>query len=235
MEFKFKFHFTRYILIFLLFFFIINGVVENILIKRKINDFIKDAKLVDTDVENGIKFYCVSRETSKPSLYYIDDKYYVGSKGDILIKQASPYPEIPVFHQLMTFFIGGHAGYVIDNKTTIEINGKEENNKVDYYPNDWFSKKECIGVRLKDTSIIEDVSNNIEKKIGSKYNYSFIFDNGYYCTDLMSKSVCEVSRKNNLNDNLFTTANDIITSHNTEICYYHYTDTNGIKHVYYIN
>ena len=34
---------------------------------------------------------------------------------------------------------------------------------------------------------------------------------------------------------VLTTANDIITSKNVDICYYHYTDTKGIKHVYYVN
>ena len=51
----------------------------------------------------------------------------------------------------------------------------------------------------------------------------------------MSKSVTEVSKFDNINDTLFTTTNDIITSRNTEICYYHYTDNEGIKHVYYVN
>jgi len=236
MNFKIKFHFTRYVLLLIFLFFIINGVVENIIISRKIDSFISQASLVDEDTENGIKFYCVSRETSKPSLTKIDDTYYIGQEGDILLKKASPFPEIPIFHQLTTFFVGGHAGYVVNSKTTIEINGKDfGNNKVSYYGNIWFTQKECIGVRLKNQNIVHDVTENIKSKVGSKYNYTFLFDNGYYCTDLMSKSVCEVSRKNNINDYGFTTANDIITSKNVEICYYHYTDTKGIKHVYYVN
>ena len=234
MDIKIKFHLVRYILIFLLAFFMINGVVENIIIKTKISNFKSQTTLVDVDVENGIKYYCVSRETSNTSLTKIDDKYYIGSEGDILIKQASPYPEIPVFHQLVTFFMGGHAAYVVDGKTTIEINGKTKDNKVRVYDNNWFNYKECIGVRLKNKEIISDVTENIESKIGSSYNYSFVFDNGYYCTDLMSKSVYEVSKKDKINDMMVTTANDIITSKNVEICYYHYTDTNGIKHVYYV-
>ena len=236
MEIKLKFHFIRYVLIILFFYFVVNGVVENIIIKRKIDSFKSSTTFVYEDVENGIKFYCVSRETSPNSLNKVDENYFIGAKGDIIVKQSSPYPEIPVFHQLMTFFIGGHASYVVDSKTTIEVNGKDsEHNYVDYYANDWFNKKECIGLRLKNREIVDDVTVNIESKIGSKYNYSFILDNGYYCTDLMSKSVCEVSRWDNLNDNLFTTTNDLITSRNVEICYYHYTDTSGIKHVYYIN
>ena len=235
MDIKIKFHLVRYILIFLLAFFMINGVVENIIIKTKISNFKSQTTLVDVDVENGIKYYCVSRETYESSLKQIDGKMYIGSKGDILLKQSSPYPEIPVFHQLMTFFIGGHAAYVIDSKTTVEVNGKDYNNKVSYYSNDWFNLKECVGVRLKNKEIIDDVTKNIENKIGAKYNYSFVFDNGYYCTDLMSKSVTDVDTYHNINDTLFTTANDIITSSNTEICYYHYTDSNNIKHVYFIS
>ena len=235
MNIKIKVHFARYIILFMLMFFIINGVVENIIIKAKIERFKSDCTLVRTDMENGIKYYCVSRETYESSLKQIDDKMYIGCEGDILLRQASPYPEIPVFHQLMTFFIGGHAAYVIDSKTTIEVNGKDSNNKVDYYSNDWFYNKECIGVRLKDRKIVSDVTNSIKEKVGSKYNYSFVFNNGYYCTDLMSKSVTDVNKFENINDFLFTTTNDIITSTNTEICYYHYTDSNGIKHVYYIN
>ena len=235
MNIKIKIHFTRYILIFMFMFFIINGVVENIIIKAKINSFTRSCKLVSEDTENGIKYFCVSRETYESSLNQIDGKMYIGSEGDILLKQASPYPEIPVFHQLMTFFIGGHAGYVIDSKTTVEINGKDYNNKVSYFNNDWFNLKECVGVRLKDRSLVSDVTESIKSKVGSKYNYTFILDDGYYCTDLMSKSVTDVNKYKNINDFLFTTANDIITSSNTEICYYHYIDSNGIKNVYYIN
>lgn len=234
MDIKIKFHLARYILIFLLAFFIANGVVENIIIKAKINNFKNQTTLVDVDMGKGIKYYCVSRETYESSLKQIDGKIYIGSKGDILLKQSSPYPEIPIFHQLMTFFIGGHAAYVVNSKTTVEVNGKDYKNKVSYYNNDWFNLKECVGVRLKNKKIIDDVTKNIENKIGAKYNYSFVFDNGYYCTDLMSKSVTEVDKYRNINDTLFTTANDIITSSNTEICYYHYTDSNNIKHVYFI-
>ncbi len=235
MDFKYRLHINRYFILIIVIVLLINGVVENIIITHKISSFKSSAVLVNVDVENGIKYYCVSRETSNPSLNVVDGAYYVGSKGDIIVKRGSPYPEIPIFHELMTFFIGGHASYVIDSKTTIEVNGKEKNNRVDYYNNDWFNKKECIGVRLKNKKIIDDVTENIKTKIGSKYNYTFIFDNGYYCTDLMSKSVAEVSKFDNINDFGFTTTNDIITSLNVEICYYHYTDNKGIKHVYYVN
>ena len=235
MDIKIKFHFNRYLILIIVIVLLINGVVENIVIMHKIDSFKRDAVLVNEDVENGIKFYCVSRETSSPSLNMVDGAYYVGSKGDIIVKRGSPYPEIPVFHELMTFFIGGHASYVIDSKTTIEVNGKEKNNKVDYYNNDWFNKKECIGLRLKNKEIIDDVTESVKAKLGSKYNYTFVLDKGYYCTDLMSKSVTDVSKYDNINDFGFTTTNDLITSRNTEICYYHYTDQKGIKHVYYVN
>lgn len=236
MNIKIKIHFTRYIVLIIVIVLLINGLIENISINRKISNFKHQSELVKYDAENGIKFYCVSRETSKSSLNEIDGNYFIGAEGDILLKRASPYPEIPVFHQLESFFIGGHAGYVVDSKTTIEVNGKDkDNNKVSIYYNSWFNLKECIGVRLKNQEIVSDVTENIKTKIGSKYNYSFIFDTGYYCTDLMSKSVCEVSKKDNINDIGVTTANDIITSKNVEICYYHYTDNNGIKHVYYVN
>ena len=236
MNIKIKKHYTKYVFIFLLLILLLNSVIENITMAQKINSFTKSCTLVDTDVENGIKFYCVSRETSNSSLTKIDGKYYIGKEGDILLKRASPFPEIPVFHQLATFFVGGHASYIVDSKTTIEVNGKDmKNNYVSYYDNNWFMQKECIGVRLKETKIINDVTNSIKNKLGSKYNYSFVFDKGYYCTDLMSKSIYSVSKKNNINNFGITTANDIIASKNVEICYYHYTDTKGIKHVYYVN
>ena len=235
MDVKLRFHVIRYFLIAIFVVFIINGVVENIIIKTKISNFKASTTFLYEDVENGIKFYGVSRETSASSLKKIDGKYFIGSKGDIICRQSSPYPEIPVFHQLSTFFVGGHASYIIDSKTTIEVNGKDsEHSYVDYYSNGWFETKECIGLRLKNQKIVDDVTENIKSKIGAKYNYSFILDNGYYCTDLMSKSVCEVSRWDNINDLFLTTTNDLITSRNVEICYYHYTDTSGIKHVYYI-
>lgn len=234
MNINFKFHTARNFIIMLLLVFVVNGIIENILIKRKIKQFTRDCVLVYEDTENGIRLYNVSRETSQSSLTLEDDKYYIGQQGDILLKKSSPFSGFPVIHELTGFFFGGHAGIVSDDiKETIEVVGNDENNKVSYYENDWFDLKECIGVRLKDTSHNSDILNNVKDKIGKKYNYSFIFDNGYYCTDLITKSIYDET-KIDLNDFGLVTVNDIILSKNVEICYYQYINSDGIKCIYFI-
>lgn len=235
MNIKIKVHYTKFIVLVLLIIFLLNGVIENILIKGKIKSFTRGAELVEVDVENGLKLYAVSRETLDCSLNKIDNVYYSGSNGDILLKKSSPFKGFPIVHELVGFFFGGHAGIVTDDlKQTIEVVGNTSNNKVSYYVNDWINLDECIGVRLKNKDIIDDVIDSCKDKLGSKYNYSFIFDNGYYCTELIEDSIYEIDKKG-INDFGLTTINDIILSKNVEICYYHYTDNNGIKHIYYID
>ncbi|MDI6452201.1 YiiX/YebB-like N1pC/P60 family cysteine hydrolase [Peloplasma aerotolerans] len=60
------------------------------------------------------RYYKVSRETSYEledtrSVFYDESRKYLGQKGDIFMTDKSPFPGIPVVHQFITFYFGGHA------------------------------------------------------------------------------------------------------------------------------
>ncbi|MDX9691560.1 MAG: YiiX/YebB-like N1pC/P60 family cysteine hydrolase [Acholeplasmataceae bacterium] len=60
------------------------------------------------------RYYSVSRETSYEladtrSVFQSTDRMHLGQKGDIFVSQDSPFPRIPVIHQFISYFFGGHA------------------------------------------------------------------------------------------------------------------------------
>jgi hypothetical protein len=58
------------------------------------------------------------------SLFYTTkDEPFMGKKGDIFVTQESPFPNILGFHQLMSFFVGGHAALNNGNNQFIEAVG----------------------------------------------------------------------------------------------------------------
>ena len=112
--------------------------VENIKVRNEISDF-KSRAIFDSEVtfygEDGIeetrRYYKVPRiyayETSdKRSVFYdqnLNEKEYLGQKGDIFVTQLSPFPTVPFVHQIMTFYFGGHAAINNGNNKYIEATG----------------------------------------------------------------------------------------------------------------
>jgi len=111
------------------------ALAENIKADQTIEDFKSRANGVYTEVSinyNGTsqtrRYYEVSRETSYEqadtrSVFYDDSHMYLGQKGDIFVAQASPFPNIPVFHQFMSFYFGGHASINNGQNRFIEATG----------------------------------------------------------------------------------------------------------------
>ena len=236
-----------FILIFLLgfiLFFIQNSCSENGKINNKINEFIKDAKLVE-EIDNN-KIYNVSRETSeKPSIH----NGYIGTPGDILITKDSPF-KIPIIKPIIDFTFGGHAAIItssIKNEDgtygetgdmMIESVGLDEKDGVILSNNTWGREKERInilGLRIKgyNQDDYNEILNKAYNLIGRPYNYTFLFNkkNRYYCTDLISRLYNLKNVK--LNDGFITSTNDIILSDDVYIFYYQYIDSSGITHIYY--
>lgn len=102
---------------------------ESIAVRQKIKNFTKLGILQEAQSDSKTKYYKVSRETlgfeeefiRKP--FYSDDYADIGAEGDIFVTQQSPFPSYPGVHQLISFYFGGHAGYVGPNNEIYEIAG----------------------------------------------------------------------------------------------------------------
>lgn len=197
-----------------------------------------------------VKVYTIPSEEEIPTNQKVGGIYYPGSEGDILI---SLYSEIgiPFVEDIISFFAGGHAGLVlgkymdsegISNELwTLEASGlREENNLAEAGNKRYWTletnERSVIGLRVKmSNEERRSVINRAMALIGDEYNYSFLFDtkNKSYCSDLIGKAFDVIGV--NLNKDGFTTSvYDLLVSGETYITYYHYFDTDGVQHVYYL-
>ena len=97
------------------------AISENIQVDRAIEAFKSRANGIYTEevvlingVEQTRRYYSVSRETSyelddSRSVFQEPDHMHLGQKGDIFVSQDSPFPHIPVIHQFISYYFGGHA------------------------------------------------------------------------------------------------------------------------------
>lgn len=244
-------------LVVILLFFLSTTIAEYVAINREIKSFMERGTLVDVDIVNKIKYYEVPRrngEIDKPSFTeYAGDKYaFAGSYGDMLVTQESPFfngPDIPIAYEFVSFWWGGHAA-IIGNTTNeygepeiIEataMSNTPENNAVTKTWNYWLYQEyrdSFIGLRIKGATNDEYVSyaDWANEQLGTPYNMTFIFNtkNTYYCSDLVSRGWATLGY--NLNeDAIVTSINDIISSNDTYIFFYKYTDRGtGYQHIYY--
>ncbi len=101
----------------------------------KVNSLIADFKsrgvlLTDepTAVNNTLRYYYEVESDS-----YLDqetflinestDEFYLGNVGDIVVSRESPFPNIPIIHQFISYYFGGHAAMVTDVNKVVEIAG----------------------------------------------------------------------------------------------------------------
>ncbi len=224
--------------------FTVDAVIENVKSDSKITEFIKKGQYEKTI--NNIHYYTVDidRELSSPSIEIIRNRPVSTTKGDIYVSQESLLDVLPFVAEFITFYFGGHAGLILDQDYVIETTGMEsdpEDNVVIkggnsvLYP---FFDRSTVGLRV-DTS-----QENIDKamdyaldKVGSKYNYSFIFNrkNTFYCTDLVARAYSSEAGVNGINldkDGIAVSCNDIITSNDVFITYFNYYIGNE-QHIYY--
>ncbi len=87
---------------------------------------------VDFEYQSGViqkrVYHIVPRETSDElsdtrSVFYDDTMKYLGQTGDIFLTQQSPLPEIPVIHQFVSFYFGGHAAFKSSDNRFYEATG----------------------------------------------------------------------------------------------------------------
>ena len=238
-------------------FFLTTTLAEYVVINNEIESFMERGKLVDTDIINKIKYYEVPRkegEVDKPSFtsYYGDKYAFAGSYGDVLLTQESPFFgdfDIPLAYEFVSLWFGGHAAIISDEfdedgyPEIIEataLSKTPENNVVTKTWNYWLYQEyrdNFIGIRVKGatTNDYKNYTNWAKDQLGVPYNMSFIFntDSSFYCSDLVSKGWAEQGYELN-SDAIVTTINDIVSSDDTYIFFYKYTDRKtGYQHIYY--
>jgi uncharacterized protein YycO len=195
-----------------------------------------------------LKFYRIESDEEKEAFRKYNNTIYPGVHGDILVSTEATLIN-PLVSNFISFFAGGHAAVCIDysdkvtveNNMTIEASGVNGDDDAQLFKkNYWVTPNvfnEVIGLRMDMTKKQRDsFVDNAAQFLGYPYNYSFIFNtkNSIYCSDLVSRSAKPVGF--NLNkDNGTTTIYDLIVSSDTYIFYYHYTDKEGIKHIYYLD
>ena len=73
------------------------------------------------------KYYSVSRETVEKednrSVFTNTTRDTLGQTGDIFVTRQSPFPYIPIIHQWITFYFGGHAAILDENNRLYEATG----------------------------------------------------------------------------------------------------------------
>ena len=111
------------------------AISENIQVDRAIEAFKSRANGIYTEeivLINGIeqtrRYYSVPRETSyeiddSRSVFQEPDRIHLGQKGDIFVAQDSPFPHIPVIHQFISYYFGGHAAIHTGEGTFVEAIG----------------------------------------------------------------------------------------------------------------
>lgn len=80
------------------------------------------------------KYFIVPRETSNElndtkNVFYDNEKNKLGQTGDIFVTRKSPFPNIPLIHQFVSYYYGGHAAllrYENDSQKFIESTGFPE-------------------------------------------------------------------------------------------------------------
>jgi hypothetical protein len=107
------------------------AVFEDARVNTHINEFRARASSepVLTQVVNGMEFRYFSiprREDEKHdrrSVFSDDNRLRPGVRGDIIASRESPFPQIPIIHQFVSFYFGGHASLIIGDNELIEATG----------------------------------------------------------------------------------------------------------------
>jgi len=238
------------ILIFIILLFVTNTVVDHIQYDLKISDF--KAKCTLVKEEYGVKYYSYKKEGEAPGYYSTGSTVYPGNYGDVIVSPNATLVN-EFISGFVSYFAGGHAAFVtkefndyekhFSNYDSIEATGMNEGLNPSQIANRayWINDrtfKEAIGLRMNGITDEQkdELMSIIYGELGDYYNFSFgLFENKSksYCSDLISKAYNRVGYDLN-KDKFFTTIYDLVVSPDCYISYYHYFDSDGVKHIYYI-
>lgn len=199
---------------------------------------------------SSVKFYKIESEESTPAFLRSGNNILPGGPGDIIVSTQATLIN-PFVSGFVSFFAGGHAAICMDEYVDFDISVQKENsveatgleegeNLSEVFHRGYWAESdpftEVIGLRVSMTeSERREVISLAASMLGDPYNYSFIFNttNKTYCSDLVSKVYSHIGV--NLNKDDFTTSiYDLIVSSESYISYYHYYDSDGVKHIYYL-
>ena len=219
----------------------------------------KSKGVLDTAASTDrVKYYKIESNETRPAFIKTNTGVVIpGSAGDILTSTQAVVGNglHPMLGQPINGFIGFYAGghaclctedykdyqFWLSDDTSIEASGMNggDNPSTVMYRSYWAGESpytEVIGLRVNlDQKGIDEVISNTAALLGDLYNFSFIFDtiNTSYCTDILSKAFHKYADLNK--DGFATTIYDLICTSDTYISYYHYFDSNGVKHIYYLD
>lgn len=133
------------------------------------------------------RYYEVSRETSYElsdtrSVFYESDKFFLGQKGDLFVSQDSPFPDVPVIHQFISYYFGGHAainngenkfveatGFPDDDETLLDIILQPGNE-----PNDYSTKVSLSSTNYWLNPKYRSISDDAYPYYGTYYRKNFV-------------------------------------------------------------
>ena len=222
-----------------------------------VDSFKGRAHLVEELSTSKTKFYKIDSDEELPAYTNYNGNIVPGYTGDILVSCESlmNVTGSSALNSLITgfisFYAGGHAAIATGDygsydigKSNIYMNvestgmGPDENPAILSDRFTWINRAntEVIGLRAKTTKEERnELMSMATSLVGDPYNYSFIFDtdNTSYCSDLITKCYQKIGI--NLNkDSFATTIYDIIVSGDVYVSYYHYYDSDEVKHIYYL-
>lgn len=101
--------------------------------QNNIDEFISRATFEYEELREGSygeevrRYYSVSRETvevnDNRSVFTNISRDTLGQTGDIFVTRQSPFPSVPIIHEWITFYFGGHAAILDENNRLYEATG----------------------------------------------------------------------------------------------------------------
>lgn len=177
------------------------------------------------------------------TFYFGGHAAYMGE--DNLIYDIAGYPTVNETF-LEVFFKGGDATIVSSGYNYWLDKNYNNPSEANYRYFGSYYRKEFLGLRIKGVTA-EDIEQTNDymlhlEEIKAQYNFQYIIrrQNRYYCTDMMSRAygsitISDGNKKYNLNqDGVAVTVNDLILSKDTYISFYVKTDSQDVKHIYFI-
>lgn len=119
------------LLLFLGFLLFLTGqtIAETLKVEREIKKFTKQGVYQEhLSLEGTIEYYKVPRETYFPNElkrtpFFEGNFEMPGDEGDLFVTRQAPLPDMPGIYEFVSFYFGGHAGYVDDNNSIYETYG----------------------------------------------------------------------------------------------------------------
>lgn len=243
--------FSRSLLLFIFISYTIIVIIEHIQKTIKVENFKSKAIYQEQISSNKFKYYKIDYD-GRETLRFKTGSYdcYPGNEGDILVSVEQNTVH-PLVNGAISFYAGGHAGYIVGSYSdyftsintyqTIEATTTVGDNihcavypLEDWTTNRFFNEVICLRVDMTDEERSR-VNASVSSLLGDPYNMSFFFNttNSNYCSDIISKGFMSIGKDLN-KDGATTSIWDLIVSNDAYISYYHYFDSDGVKHIYYL-